>query len=170
MFYKCSIDRLTLSFENSNHVRDIATLNAQKMIRNNLHKNSRWDRAKLSINQFLKNRSMAGKTVSSCILIFLNIFFDLRQFLQQAANISIKITTTEETGSINDQDNNQDMDKTDICHSEFVSLGQITDFSYFQTSTGSNECWRKKAGSYHSQMLRLYPHVLVMISRDSVPV
>ena len=65
-------------------------------------------------------------------------FFDLWQFLQPAANISINITTTEETGSINDQDNDQDMDKTDVCRSEFVSSGQITDFSYFQTSTSSN--------------------------------
>ena len=76
--------------------------------------------------------------LDSCISISPN-FFDLRRFLQPA-NISIKITTIEEsaTDSINDQDNDQDMDKTDVCRSEFLSSGQITNFSYFQTTTSSN--------------------------------
>jgi len=39
----------------------LATLNARQMIRNDLGKNSTWDKAKLSLSQFFKSGSMASR-------------------------------------------------------------------------------------------------------------
>jgi len=70
-----------------------------------------------------------------------------KRFLQQGANISIKINTTREfvTDSLNDQDHDQDMDRTDVCRSECSCLREIYWFlSYFQTSSSNVQVFEEK--------------------------
>jgi len=73
-------------------------------------------------------------------------FWDLRQCLQQAGNISIKINTTKEFVtdlSDNHHDHDQDVDKTDSCSTEFLASGYTTNFSHFQTSSSNVQMFEK---------------------------
>ena len=70
--------------------------------------NSTGEKMNVSLREFPQNGSTASRV--ELVHYYILKIWDLLQFLQQAANISIKINTTKEF--VTDQD--QDTDKTDV--------------------------------------------------------
>ena len=93
-------------------------------------RNSTGEKLNVSLREFPKNGSNASRVEPMHVYIL--TFLDLQRFLQQAANISIKINTTKEF--VTDRDQDQDMDKTDVWTRDLHCSWQIAYVSYFQAS------------------------------------
>lgn len=100
----------------------LATLNARDLIRKSadtVNYSTADNKVNVSLREFPKNESVTPRVELPNFHIL--SFYDLRQFMQQAANISIKINTTKDY--VTDSISERDMDKTVVCSIQVSCLG-----------------------------------------------